>query len=264
MKYSFMSFSTPALTLDEMFATARRYGYAGIEPRIDSKHAHGIEVCMTPEQRKSTQARIAGGDIKIACLATSLSYADPAKTDDMITQTHERIDLAGDLAIPVIRVFGGKIPEGISREKAIDLLVSSLLKVADYAEERGVAVCLETHDDWCNPEHVAAVMQQVNHAAIRVNWDIMHPARTGKVSIKNAFDTLKPWIRHVHIHDGTLSENLQFVPIGAGDIDHRSALELLKSINFNGYLSGEWINWEPYDVHLPREIAIMKNYEKNL
>ena len=28
--------------------------------------------------------------------------------------------------------------------------------------------------------------------------------------------------------------------------------------------SGEWIGWEPYEVHLPRELAMLKKYESEL
>ena len=51
---------------------------------------------------------------------------------------------------------------------------------------------------------------------------------------------------------------LDHVPIGTGDIDHRRTIELLKTIDFDGYMSGEWIGWEPYEVHLPREIAALR------
>lgn len=263
MKYSFMSFSTPSLDLAEMIEVARRYGYDGIEPRLDSGHAHAIEVGTTIEQRRSIREQIDAGGVQLACLATSLTYADPAKTADMIRQTHERIDLAGDLAAPVIRVFGGKIPESITREQAIDLLVRSLGKVADHAQERGVTVCVETHDDWCDPANIAAVLARVNHPAIAANWDIMHPVRAGGATMDSAFEALKPWIRHLHIHDGYKTA-AGLLPIGTGDIDHRRALELLMEIGYDGFISGEWIGWEPYEVHLPRELAAMKRYETEL
>jgi len=181
----------------------------------------------------------------------------------MVAQTHERIDLAGDLGAKTIRVFGGAIPGGIGREEATNLLVRSLGAVADHAEDRGVTVCLETHDDWCDPVHVAAVMARANRPAIAVNWDIMHPVRTGAATIDESFEALQPWIRHAHIHDGTGSD-VRLVPIGTGDIDHKRALELLSSAGYAGYLSGEWIRWEEYDVHLPRELATMKRYEREL
>ncbi len=261
MKYSFMSFSTPTLTLAEMLDVAKKYGYNGIEPRLDAKHAHGIEVDATSGQRSAIKSLLSSNCVKLSCLATSLSYADPAKTVDMIRQTYERIDLAGDLGVPAIRVFGGLIPDGTDREKAIALIVAALREVADYAAERDVVVCLETHDDWCDPVHVATVLKQVDHPAIGVNWDIMHPVRTRKADITRSFKILKPWIRHVHIHDG-IGDKLKFMSIGTGDIDHKSAVEHLMSVNYTGYLSGEWINWESYEIHLPRELATMKRYEK--
>jgi sugar phosphate isomerase/epimerase len=258
-----MSFSTPALDLAGMFEVARRYGYDGIEPRLDSGHAHGIEVAITVEQRKAIRGQVDASGIALACLATSLTYADPAKTADMIRQTIERIDLAGDLGVPAIRVFGGRIPEGVTRDQAVDLLVRSLAEAADHAKQRGVTVCIETHDDWCDPANIAAVLQRINHASIAANWDIMHPVRSANVSMDTAFQVLKPWIRHLHIHDGTKADG-KLAPIGTGDMDHRRALELLTEIDYDGFVSGEWINWEPYDVHLPRELAAMKRYEAEL
>ena len=50
-------------------------------------------------------------------------------------------------------------------------------------------------------------------------------------------------------------------PIGSGIIDHRTVLKCLKSISFAGFLSGEWIKWEAYEKHLPREIATLRKYE---
>jgi sugar phosphate isomerase/epimerase len=52
------------------------------------------------------------------------------------------------------------------------------------------------------------------------------------------------------------------VPVGEGDIDHKTAVELLERMGYDGYMSGEWINWQPYEEHLPRELATMKTYGK--
>ena len=197
-----MTFSTPELTLDQVLETAKKYGYAGIEPRLDSGHKHGIEVATSASDRGALREQAEVSGIALACIATSLTYADPAKTDDMIAQTHERIDLAGDVGAPAMRVFGGRIPDGIEREAAIGIVADSLGSVADHAGERGVTICMETHDDWCAPAHVAEVLSRVNHAHIAANWDIMHPVRRADTTIDASFETLKPWIRHLHVHDG--------------------------------------------------------------
>jgi sugar phosphate isomerase/epimerase len=90
----------------------------------------------------------------------------------------------------------------------------------------------------------------------------MHPVRRANMSIEESFNLLKPWIKHCHFHDGIIEdeEKVKLVPIGQGQIDHKKTVELLKSMNYNSFMSGEWINWEPYEKHLPREIATMKQY----
>lgn len=262
MKYSFMSFSCPQLTLDEMLSLAKRIGYDGVEPRVVSGHKHGIEVDISAAERKEIKSKFVDSGIAACCVATSCKYADPANTDKMIDETLRCIDLAADIGAPRIRVFGGKMGKGLSREEAIHLVAESLQRVANHARDRGVTICMETHDDWCDPKNVAEVMKQVNHPAIRVNWDIMHPVRTGFATIDQSFEILKPWIKHLHIHDAS-KETGKLVPIGEGFIDHQRAIELLMTIPYDGYISGEWINWEdPYSVHLPRELTTLKSYEK--
>jgi len=264
MKYAFMTFSTPELDLAAVLEVARQYGYDGIEPRLDAKHAHGVEVAASASQRDAIRRQADQAGIALACLATSLTFADPAKTDATIRDAHERIDLAGDVGAPAIRVFGGGFGDELDREQAVELTARSLASVADHAGERGVCLCLETHDSWCDPAHVAAVVGRADHPAVAVNWDIMHPVRTELATIDESFEALRPWIRHLHVHDGPGEGGSSLAPIGEGKIDHRRALELLKTIDYDGAISGEWINWQPYDQHLPRELATLKRYEQEL
>ena len=265
MNYAFMSFSCPAATFDEMLAMALHYGYDGIEPRTASRHSHGVELDASAEQRASFRARASDAGIAICCLAVGTRFADPASQDTQVAETLLSIDLAADIGAPVLRVFGGQIPTDVGRESAIDRLVDAFRRLAERADERGVIVCLETHDDWCNPQHVATVLERVNHPAIGVNWDVVHPLRKEGWSLEDSYQVLQPWIHHVHIHDISLApDRLDYQAFGTGDVDHKRVLELLHSHRYEGYLSGEWINWEPPEVHLPREIATIRGYEQEL
>ena len=62
LKYAFMTFSTPDLTLDEVLAAARRFGYDGVELRISSNHRHGIEL---DSDRATRQAARDGGGAQV-------------------------------------------------------------------------------------------------------------------------------------------------------------------------------------------------------
>lgn len=265
MNYAFMSFSAPQLALDELLALAAGLGYQGIEPRIDSNHAHGIELATTPAQRRAIRDRAEASGVALCCIATSCKYADPTTAPQWVENTRRCIELAASIGAPRLRVFGGAIPTGFAREDAIALVAQSLASVADEAAQHGVTICLETHDDWTNPAHVVAVMRQADHPAIAVNWDYQHTTRLGQATVDAAFAALQPWIRHVHFHDGeNRADKLVFLPIGAGDYDNRRVVELLSQTGYNGFLSGEWINWEPYEVHLPRELAAMRQLEREI
>lgn len=260
MKYAFMSFSTPQLTFPEMLETARRYGYAGLELRAGSGHAHGAELTAASGQLAAIRAESEAAGIPVVGLALSLKLADP--TRPAAEEAKAGLRLAARIGAPLIRVFGGAVPDGCSREEATAHLIGTLREIAPFAEEEGVAVCLETHDAWYDPDTVAEVMEAVSHPRIGVVWDVMHTLRQGGRTPDYAFRRLRPWIRHVHIHDGSLSPGkVQFRPMGEGEIDHAEVVRLLLAAGYDGYISGEWINWEPYEVHLPREIGAMREYE---
>ena len=264
MKYAFMSFSTPDQSLEQMLETARRYGYDGIEPRLDSDHRHGIETVADTQTRASIRAQCEAAGIEIACIATSCSFADPAHEDSRTELAHACIDLAGDLGCQRLRVFGGLFDAGIQRSEAIDTVNKGLRALSQHAAERRVELCMETHDAWTDPQHVATVMQRVDHPNIAVNWDAVHPVRSSGSTFEKSFALLKPWIRHVHVHDALKEgDTFQFMALGQGDFDHREVLRLLQADGYDGYLSGEWMEWEPPETHLPRELATLKSYAGN-
>jgi sugar phosphate isomerase/epimerase len=263
MKYAFMTFSTPELTLAEVLALAKRLGYDAVEPRLAAKHQHGIETDTGAAARKAIRATVAAGGVPLCCLATSCRYADPAIVAEHVSETRRCIDLAADLGVPRLRVFGGQIPQGVSREQASAGVVAALRSLAAQAESRGVTLCMETHDDWTNPVYYADIMVQVGSPNVAVNWDSMHPVRQSGVTNDAAFNALRPWIRHVHLHDGVNSiKELTMRPAGEGDFDLKRVIQLLKGAGYDGYLSGEWINWEPYETPLPRELATFRRWER--
>jgi sugar phosphate isomerase/epimerase len=259
MKVSFMSFSCPELDLDESLSVAKRYGYAGFEPRTSCGHRHGIEVGAPARFLREAKEKTVESGISICCLATGCHFSDPVQNAANLELARRSIELASEVGASVLRVFGGRIPEGMGRDRSEQSIVESLAKLAEEARSHGVTVCIETHDDWCDPQNVVRILQAVDRPSIAANWDIMHPVLTAGTSVTSAFETLKPWIRHVHVHDGAkIDEKLVFLPIGSGRVDHETALGLLLASGYEGYASGEWIDWEPFDTHLPREIAALR------
>ncbi len=265
MQYAFMSFSCSALSLAEMLATAEELGYAGLEPRLSSNHVHGIETTLSWAQRQAVKAQVADSPVSLGCLAVSSCFADPSTSSGYLENLRKELELAADLGVPAVRVFGGQFPASISRDHAIDIVSEALTAVAAQAAASGVTICLETHDAWCNPAHVVKVMETVNQDSVRVNWDVLHPVRSEGVDLMASFEMLKPWIAHVHMHDAELSQGrITYAPMGTGAIDHRTVLKALHSIGYSGFLSGEWIGFSSWQEHLPFEISQLRAYEREL
>jgi sugar phosphate isomerase/epimerase len=263
MKYAFMSSSAGDYTLEQLLEAAREYGYDGIEPRTDWGHAHGVEAETTEADREAIRLAVEASDVALACIATGCRYADPADREEQIRHTHRCIDLAADVGCDRLRVFGGRLGENVSRSQAIDLLIEAFDQLAPHAAERGVLLCLETHDAWTDPDHVVTVMQQVDRAPICVNWDVMHTQRVSGWSMEAAYEKLKPWIRHLHVHDGvSVDGKFELRHMGEGEFDHQRVIELLLADGYDGYLSGEWINWKAPEEHLPQELDVLKRYEE--
>lgn len=262
MKYAFMSFSAPRLGLGELLDLAAELGYDGIEPRIGSAHGHGVELERTAAERRAIRRQAEAAGVALCCIATACKYADPDGVGRAVEDTRRALKLAADVGSPRLRVFGGAIPAGVSRQAAIEGVARALRSVAGEAEQHGVTLCLETHDDWTDPQHVAEVLGRVDSPAVAANWDYMHTIRVAKTTVDQAFALLAPWIKHVHFHDGRdLADQLVFLPIGSGDYPQRRVVELLLEAGYDGYMSGEWIDWEPYQEHLPRELAAMHHIE---
>jgi len=262
MRYGFTSFSLPQADLPALLAAAQAHGYDGVELRLDSGHGHGVEISCSHEARAALRAKIAASPVTVDCLGTSVRLADPATAEASTSLARTCIDLAGDVGIKLIRVFGGAVPDEVSRKAAQSALVEGLKGLTDHAASRDVVIGLESHDDWSAPQRLADVMAAVDHPSAAILWDVWHTGRAGGKSLAEAHRILAPWIRHVHIHDGRLRlDRLEFLPIGHGDLDHLEILALLTAGGYSGVVSGEWINWGPGDVHLPRERRQLARYE---
>lgn len=265
MKYSFVTFSCPEASLGEVIQYAKQFGYDGVEIRSGKAHQHGIELQRTESERQFIRDEFEKSGIEPCCLSVSCHYSNPDDADNQVSETEAYLRLAADIGIPLLRVFCGVIPVGVTREASFQSVVNSLKKVATVAERYGITIVVETHDDWSNPSIMAEVLRTVDHPSVAVVWDIIHTFRTGKASFEEAYQQLSPWVQHVHIHDGSLrTDKLEYKPIGEGDYCHRTVLRILQEAGYKRYLSGEWLRWEAPAIHLPREIKTMKDYEKEL
>ncbi|NCO32681.1 MAG: hypothetical protein AUJ92_14365 [Armatimonadetes bacterium CG2_30_59_28] len=266
MKFCFMTWVCPEWDTPTIIEKCRQYGYHGVEFRVECDHKHGVELDASPDHLRWVQQSFANAGVETPCIATSQRFSsnDPAERRQQVDVAKRYVELAAAIEVPIIRVFGGPIPEGVDRRTATSYIAEALRELGAFADQHDVVVGLETHDHFSLARDAVAVINETDHPRVRCLWDIMHPVSHGE-TMAEAFSHVKPHVVHCHIHDGRRENgNIVLTFPGEGIVDHREAVQLLQTIGFDGHLSGEFINWLPPDEVLPKYAETLSGYLREI
>ncbi|WAM31041.1 sugar phosphate isomerase/epimerase family protein [Caldicellulosiruptor naganoensis] len=242
MKISFSTVGCPNFTWDEIVATAKDFGYDGIELRGICDE---LEVYKTfpfvGDNLKLTKKRLDDLGLEISCISTSCYLFDKKAKDVTIEVAEKHMRLAKELSCKYIRVLGD---EWITPAKDIDeeFVKEMLTILCKIAENYNVDVLIETNGVWADSKKLAALLEKVPYQNVGVVWDIHHPFRFFNEDIEYTYGNLKGYIKHVHVKDSIKEgSKLIFKMIGEGDIPIEKAINLLLKDSYQGYISLEWV-----------------------
>ena len=250
MRLAFSTLACPRWSVEEVAAAAKRYGYEGVEIRLIDGRVVDSSLGRGERDRVSTAFKAA--DIPIVALDTSVKAA----VDPSIAELVGMIELASEWGAPVVRVFGG----GSSTSHARQLLGESAAK----AQELGVTIALETHDDFSSAEVVAEVLRDMPES-VGALWDVAHTHRAGE-DPATVLRLLDGRIAHVHVKDARRDGSLTL--IGEGEVPLRDSLDELASAGYDGWISVEWEkHWHPElaepEVALPQFAALLRSWSRD-
>lgn len=248
---SLSTLGCPTWPLDKIIESAVANTYSAIEFR-------GIEKEMflpkrpefsTPEGIALTRRKFADNNLKICNLGSSanLHFADPVKRKKNLDEGREFIDLAHELKCPYVRVFPNNFPKDQEKGQTMDLIISGLLELADYAKKARVTVLLESHGDLVWKDDLLQIMKKSEHPNVALIWDIFNMWSVTKEPPAEVYAVLRKYIKHAHIKDGSLENGkLALTLIGRGKAPLKEAIGALKSGGYKGYYSLEWEKmWHP-------------------
>ncbi len=241
MKSCFSTLGCPEWTVDQIVHCVRTYEFEGIEVR-------GLEDVMflpdSPHMQPGS-AFLRELDDAGCCPVVLGSSASFGKGDAALKECNTFVVLASSIDCPMVRVFGGNLPEGATREQAAEMVAPALRQACEFAAEHGVIIGLETHDAWCRGDECALLLAGVDHPALRIVWDAHHSYRHGE-SPAETMAAVGAHIDHVHLKDGFWQDGPQYTLFGEGDVPLLDILQCLKSADYTGYLSLEWEKkWHP-------------------
>ena len=249
-KLAFSTLGCPDWRLKQIVDCSVENGYKGFEIR---GLAGEMDLPKCPEFNKTNLPAslrlIKDNDIKIINLGSSanLHFAQEDKRKSNLDDAKRFIDLAEQLECPFVRVFPDDLPPDQSVEQTLDLIISGLVTLGEYAKGSNVTILLESHGKVVYKDMLLKIMAGANHPKVGLIWDFFNMWVVTKESPMEVFDTLGKYIKHVHIKDANLVDGKPaYCLIGQGVAPLREAMDSLKRSNYKGYYSFEWEKkWHP-------------------
>jgi sugar phosphate isomerase/epimerase len=270
-RLAFSTLAFPGATLAAAASLGRSWGYAGIELRLVDGEL--IDPAQPPAARAQVKRDLGG--LPVVAVDSSIRLTD----DDPGPALRRFLELASDWEAPLVRVFGGALPPGAGSPAAGSpapraARLAAAARVLDAALPRaqrlGVAIGVETHDDFSSSAALAELLALADPAALASGslgavWDSHHPHRMGEtpgqVYANIGRHTLLAQVKDARPQDG----GWQLVLLGHGEVPVRPMLGLLADGGYPGWISVEWEkHWHPEieepEVALPQHLEVLTRW----
>jgi sugar phosphate isomerase/epimerase len=249
LRVAFSTLAFPDATLASAVSLGRRWGYAGVELRLIDGEL--IDPAMPAAARVRVKRTLAGLPVVAVDSSIRLTGEDPGP------DLRQFLELASDWESPLVRVFGGSLPlDPRSRLDRLRAAARVLEASVPYARRLGVAIGIETHDDFSASSVVAELLPDCDPEWVGAVWDSYHPYRAGE-SPAEVYANLGRRILLAQVKDACREPggNWRLVLLGQGQVPVRQMLGLLGASGYRGWVSVEWEKrWHP-EIEAP-EIAL--------
>jgi sugar phosphate isomerase/epimerase len=213
--------------------------------------------------------------LELACFGAcnNLALSDPETRREQLRDITDSVDKAELFGARVVRVFSGDKDKEVTYEQAKAWIIDGLKEAAQYAESKGITLCLENHGYFAGKaEQVLEVIHEVGSPFLRSTFD------TGNFLLvdddpNEAIAKLKHLVAHVHFKDfsrveesyqGNIYTSINGVRYagevpGEGIVNLENILMQLKEIGYNGWLTVEYEGDEEQKRGSIRSIQNLEN-----
>jgi hydroxypyruvate isomerase len=177
-----------------------------------------------------------------------MGFNDPANHATLIKEIETTIPLAKRAGVTnVITMFGNR-KAGIDDQRAIDNCVAGLSKVAPYAAENGITLCLELlnskvdHHGYQGDRTAfgVAVAKGVNSPNVKLLYDIYHMQIMEGDVIRTIRDNIQ-WIGHFHTGGVPGRHDID----GSQELNYRAIAMAIADLNYQGFIAHEFMPSRP-------------------
>jgi sugar phosphate isomerase/epimerase len=271
MKFAFSTLACPGRPLEEALELGAAAGYEGVELRLIDGEL--IDPAMSAGERSRVAGVCERAGLPVAAVDSSIRVAGAEDPGVVRADIDAFLGLAAEWGAPVVRVFGGELPDepGARRER-LAAAARLLDPACERAAELGVRVGVETHDAFLASATVAELLALVPSPWAGAVWDSHHPCRAGETA-QETYAAIGARLFLAQVKDaartGGGKDAWRLVPLGEGDVPVRDMLTLLLSGGYSGWVSVEWEkHWHPEieepETALPQHLRVLRAWAAEL
>ena len=236
MKLSFSTKGWHNSTFDEFCDIAKDLKFSGIElHNIHNRLFTDKDGAFHDYAAAKTVRKLYEMKLSIPCIDTICNLADENTKSESINEINACIAIANDLHIPYVRVkaYG---------EENYDLVSSIIAEILPACEQKGIVVLIETSGIFCDTAKLRDMLDSFACDNLAALWDMHSPYFEKNEDPETTIKNLGAYIKHVHIKDAVKTENgIEYCIIGEGKLPISEMMLGLRSVNFDGFISLEWV-----------------------
>lgn len=238
------------LPLLEALERIRRAGYDYVEPQATGPWCPHVDAWKDDPEEFCRRLEKFGFRGATALWAPHGAIIPDSKSVEGITQA---IRWAKEAGIPVVNAGDGRIPNGMSEEKALAVLRDRLARILEVAASCQVYVAIEPHGSFSlTADGLQKIMALSESPWLGINYDTANVHRATYVETvdggyswtpigrrQDEVATLKAIVGrvvHVHVKDVIAA---RCVALGQGKVNVRGCIEVLRQHGYRGALSLE-------------------------
>ena len=267
MKLAFSTAGCPDFNWAEVCSMGKDLGFDGIELRVMNGDLSPAQAkAFREDQVSSTIEKLRSMHLEISCVSPGCSLSDTVNPAEVVSNLHEYIDLAARLGAPYLRVLGDKKAK---EDCPVDdsAVLSNLKELIPHAEKAGVMLLIETNGVYADTSRLRDLLEDAASDSVAALWDLHHPYRFKGESPETTVQNLGAFIKYVHIKDSLMvNGEVVYKMMGEGDLPVEDIMRALRSINYEGFVSLEWVRHYAPDlvaagVVFPHFVNFMNNLE---
>ena len=173
-------------------------------------------------------------------VGASLSSEELQERIDVVK---EAVDVAVFMGAPLIRLFGGGVPEGTENREAVwSTMISGFQAVSDYAAEKGILIGLHNHPPAAEPtsDDILRILNDVDRENFTFILDTgrWRGAPTSREETSDSSENIYRYMEQTAPYASYVRAKIYKVDSGQEELlDYRRIIAILKKANFNGNMS---------------------------